>query len=139
MPYSIIVSRTSIYPDTTQIKYLSRYNSDNLEYQCQHGYNLVIINAKSMGTILNLFIKTGNHSAATLWTINATTTGLDLISYRYQGHYHWAQSCQLSISIGSSQLSMGTILNLFMKTGNDYSLTVNSTKSLFQLRYISSV
>ena len=36
--------------------YLSRYNSDSLDYQCQH-----------MATIL--------------WAINATTTGRDLVSY----------------------------------------------------------
>ena len=28
---------------------------------------------------------------------------------------------------------MGAILNLFIKTGNDYSLTVNSAESLYQL------
>ena len=48
-----------------------------------------------MGTILNLFNKTGNQSAATLWTINATTTGLDLISYRYQSEVHNYQ-CQIN-------------------------------------------
>ena len=32
---------------------------------------------------------------------------------------------------------IATILNLFIKTGNDYSLTVNSAESLL-LRYISS-
>ena len=38
-------------------KYLSRYKSDSLDYQCQrtYGYNPVMIDPKSNGAILNLF------------------------------------------------------------------------------------
>ena len=49
-----------------------------------HGYNTVMIDPKSKGTILNLFNKTGNH----------TTTGRDLISYRYQSE---ARNCRSQI------------------------------------------
>ena len=30
----------------------------------------------------------------------------------------------------------GTILNLFIKTGNDYSLALNSTDSIYQLMFL---
>ena len=75
-------------------KYLSKYNSDSLDYKCQH-----------MATIL--------------WTINASTTGRDLVCYvnrtiaihwsmsqtghnphgykpmNFQRHYHRTRSCLL--------------------------------------------
>ena len=65
--------------------YLSRYNSDSLEYQCQHKATIpVTIDPKSKGTILNLFFKTGNHSDTISWSINTTTTGRDLVINPYQ-------------------------------------------------------
>jgi len=88
-------------------------------------WKLVTIDAKSMSTIGNLFIKTGNHTDTISWSINATTTGHDLVSYRNQ----------LKLATINAK-SKGTILNLFIKTGNDNSLAVNSTEFLYQLMYL---
>ena len=71
--------------------------------------------AKSKGTILNLFIKTGNHT-------RDLTTPLPL------------GVILLAININQKLVTIdpklkGTILNLFFKTGNDYSLAVNSNNS----------
>jgi len=70
-------------------------------------YNPVTTNPKSKGTILNLFIKTGNHADTIVCSINTTTTGGDLVSYRYQ-------SKLVTIDLKLKE----TILNLFIKTGN---------------------
>ena len=51
-------------------------------------YNPVVIDIKLKGVILNLFINTGNHTDTISWSINATTTGRDLISYQYQSEGH---------------------------------------------------
>ena len=75
MPYPITVSKTSIYSGKTHILLTINVNT---------GYNLVTIDAKSKGMIPNLFIKTGNHTATIQWTIDSTTIGRDLVSYRYQ-------------------------------------------------------
>ena len=74
--------------------YLSRYSAISLSYQCLNpdtislgidiNRKLVTIFVKSKGMILNLFIKTGNHTETILWSINATATGRDLVSYQYQ-------------------------------------------------------
>ena len=74
MPYSITVSQT--ITGTNQILLIINVNTRE--------YNPVTIDAKSKGAILNLFIKTGKHTDIILWSINATTTGSDLVSYRYQ-------------------------------------------------------
>ena len=47
-------------------------------------WKLVTIDAKSMSTMGNLFIKAGNQSTQSRDLINATTTGRDLVSYRNQ-------------------------------------------------------
>ena len=46
------------------------------------GYNPVTIDPKSKLAILNLFINIGSHTDTILWSINATTTGHDLVSYQ---------------------------------------------------------
>ena len=53
---------------------------------------LPTINAKVKDMILNLFIKTGNHTDTILWSFNATITVWDLISYQYQSEAHNYQS-----------------------------------------------
>ena len=70
------------------------------------GYNPVTIDPKSKGMILNLFIKTGNHTDAISWSINATTTGRGIVSYRYQSE---ARTISPKLK--------GTILNLLSKQG----------------------
>ena len=86
-------------------KYLSRYSSGSLSYQCLNpdtislaiviSRNLVTINAKSKGTILvaiGVNTDTSNqliiclkqdtiHTATIPWTINAATTRRDLVGY----------------------------------------------------------
>ena len=67
--------------------------------------------AKSKGTILNLFIKTGNHT-------RDLTTPLPL------------GVILLAININQKLVTIdpklkGTILNLIIKTGNDYSFEVS--------------
>ena len=62
-------------------------------------------------------------TAAILWTINATTDGRDR-SYQYP---LWTRACNYQCQIN--------IFNLFIKTGNDYSLSVICTESLLQLLY----
>ena len=42
-------------------------------------WKFATIDPKSKGMILNLFIKTGNHMETILWSINATTTGRNLV------------------------------------------------------------
>ena len=70
MAYSITVSQTK------QILLIINVNTWE--------HNPVTIDAKSKGAILNLFVKTGKHTDTIVWSINATTTGSDLVSYRYQ-------------------------------------------------------
>ena len=124
--------------------YLSSYNSDSLDYQCQpHEYNP--------------------------WSTHAPTTRHNLISYRYQSEAHNYQ-CQikghnpliktmnhtnmfrdqstllllgaiwLAIDINRKLATINSKLNnTIHKTESDYSLAVNNTEFLYQLRYISSV
>ena len=112
-----------------------------------HGYNPVTIDPKLKGTILNLFIKTGNNTDTILWSINATTTGHDLVSYRYQLEARFYRSQikgdAISLAIDFNRKlatinakSKGTILNLFIKTGIDCSLTVKGMEFLYQLMYL---
>ena len=61
---------------------VSRY-SDYFDYHCQHTATIPkLLIPNQMGTILN--IKTVNHKATILPSINVTTNGRDLVSYRYQ-------------------------------------------------------
>ena len=53
-------------------------------------YNPVMIDPKSNGAILNLFNQ--NMEPPWIQSINATTTGFDLVSYWYQSEAHNYQS-----------------------------------------------
>ena len=140
------------------------------------GNNPATFDPKLNGTILNLFIKTGNLRDIISLSINATTTGCDLVSYQYQSEARnfWfqiksddpqpvykkhgttqTQSCNLSpplplgailtaIDINQKLLKIdpklkGTLLSLFIKTGKDYSLAVNSTASTFATNFILDI
>ena len=99
-----------------------------------HSYNPVTINAKLMGTVLNLFIKTGNLMATIpelltllplggIWldininqklvTINAKSMGMIL---NLLGVILLAIDINRKLVTINAKL-MGTILNLFIKTG----------------------
>ena len=81
-----------------------------------------IIDAKSKGTIFSLFIEPQEYDQ---WFIKATTTGRDLVSYRYQS----------LTRIYRSQIK-GTILNLFSRTGN-HTNTIRHLSTLLPLGAIS--
>ena len=87
--------------------YLSRYNVLSLLSMSTHGYNLVTINAKSKGTILSLFIKTGNH----------TNTICDLSMSLPLGVILLAININQKLATIDPKY-MGTILNLFGRSGN---------------------
>ena len=98
MPYSITVSQT--ITGTNKILLIINVNTRE--------YNPVTIDAKSKGVILNLFIKTGNHTDTILWSINATTTGRDLVSYQYQSKANHLDTILWSINAtttGSDRVS----------------------------------
>ena len=153
-------------------QYLSRYSLVSLSYQCltriqssQLPISIATIDPKLKGTILNLFIKTGNHANAIpapstplligvissaidinkkLVTIDPKLKGLNLLS-KAENYTNLIQALSTPLPMGAILSAIdinrklvtidpklqGTILNLFIKTENDYYLVVNNTEFLY--------
>ena len=94
--------------------------TQSLIYQCQtNGHDLVSYRYKSEAR--NYQCQTNGHDLFSLYVSTRTS-------------YQCQQEHKL-LSINAKP--MGTILNLFVKTRNDYSLAVNSMEYLYQLMYLS--
>ena len=92
-----------------------------ISYQCLHGHKHLIDNTKPMGVISFQCLHRHKHYKS------SDVKPMGMNSYQcLNGHKHAAINAKL----------VGTILNLFIKTGNDYSLAINSTESLYQLVYL---
>ena len=102
-----------------------------------HNYTLAwYINATNTGPDLELPLFQLGHNLVNCQCFNKDTINKNYCGVINQYVYHWTRSWAININrklVCNNAKSMDMILNLFIKTGNDYSLAVNNTESLLQL------